>query len=256
METDVIKRLRSYVQIVLQAAAFIMLSTAASAQSFDRDSNEIILAPYLWATAISGTSTVGMLPPLDIDASFSDILDNLNFAMSLHTEFKRGPWVFVIDPTYISLEMEVVLPIPDVPAGKMEVDVWIIELWAGYQFHDNWEVIGGARYQDQDISISGLPDPPFTPPLGVSDDWTDWFAGLRFNADLGDKWLMVWRGDVVVAGDSDSSWNSSIFFNRRFGDNKMLNLGYRYLVDDYVNAGIYGWDVTQDGPVVGFTWAF
>jgi hypothetical protein len=256
METDMIKRLRNFVRIILQAVVFSMLSTMAFAQSFDRDSNEIILAPYLWATAISGTSTVGMLPPLDIDASFSDILDNLNFAMSLHTEFKRGPWVFVIDPTYISLEMEVVPPIPDVPAGKMEVDVWIIELWAGYQFHDNWEVIGGARYQDQDISISGLPDPPFTPPLGVSDDWTDWFAGLRFNADLGDKWLMVWRGDVVVAGDSDSSWNSSIFFNRRFGDNKMLNLGYRYLVGDYVNAGIYGWDVTQDGPVVGFTWAF
>ncbi len=256
METDMINRLRNFVRIILQAVVFSMLSTMAFAQSFDRDSNEIILAPYLWATAISGTSTVGMLPPLDIDASFSDILDNLNFAMSLHTEFKRGPWVFVIDPTYISLEMEVVPPIPDVPAGKMEVDVWLVELWAGYQFHDNWEVIGGARYQDQDISISGLPDPPFTPPLGVSDDWTDWFVGFRFNNDLGDKWLMVWRGDVAVAGDSDSSWNSSIFFNRRFGDNKMLNLGYRYLVGDYVNAGIYGWDVTQDGPVVGFTWAF
>jgi hypothetical protein len=81
-----------------------MLSTAALAQSFDKDSNEIILAPYLWGTAINGTSTVGVLPPLDIDASFSDIFSNLNFAMSLHTEFKRGPWVFVIDPTYISLE--------------------------------------------------------------------------------------------------------------------------------------------------------
>jgi len=251
-----IDRLRNYVRIVLQIVAFSMLSTAASAQSFDKDANEIILTPYLWGVAINGTSTVGALPPLDIDVGFSDILENLNFAMSLHTEFKRGPWVFVIDPTYISIEMEAAPPEGDVEPGTMEVDIWIVELWAGYQVHDNWEVIGGARYQDQSISVSGLPDPPFVPPVGVSDNWTDWFIGARFNANLGDKWLMVWRGDVVVAGDSDSSWNSSIFFNRRFGDNKSLNLGYRYFVDDYINVGTYGWDVTENGPVVGFTWVF
>ena len=84
----------------------------------------------------------------------------------------------------------------------------------------------------------------------------DWIIGARYNTDLNDKWFMIWRGDVVVAGDSDTSWNTSIFFNRRFGENKSLNLGYRYLVDDYENVGVYGWDVTQSGPVVGFTWVF
>jgi hypothetical protein len=253
-----IHRLRKYLRVVLRAVTIIALSTAASAQSFDKDANEIILAPYLWGTAISGTSTVGALPPLDVDASFGDILDNLNFAMSLHTEFKRGPWVFVIDPTYISLEMEAAPPIEGVGAGTMDIEIWIVELWAGYQFHDNWEVIGGARYQDQAISVSGLPDPPFSPPIGVSDDWTDWFAGLRFNRNLGDKWLMIWRGDVAVAGDSDTSWNTSIFFNRRVGQkgNKTVVLGYRYFVDDYNNDGVYAWDVTENGPVVGFSWAF
>jgi len=251
-------KLDRYARFALRAVAIIMLSTSALAQSFDKNSNEIILAPYLWGSAISGTSTVGALPPLDIDASFSDILSNANFAMSLHTEFKGGPWVFVVDPTFISLEMEAAPPIPDVPAGTMDVDIWIVELWGGYQFHDNWEVIGGARYQNQDISVSGLPDPPFTPPIGVSDNWTDWFAGLRFNSNLGDKWLMIWRGDVVIFGDSDTSWNTSLFFNRRVGEkgNKTVILGYRYFVDDYVNAGTYGWDVTQNGPVVGFSWAF
>ncbi|MGA0336597.1 MAG: hypothetical protein ACO3LD_10120, partial [Luminiphilus sp.] len=67
-----------------------------------------------------------------------------------------------------------------------------------------------------------------------------------------------WRGDVVIAGDSDTSWNTSIFFNRRMGEkgNKALNLGYRYFVDDFVESGVYGWDVTQNGPVIGFTWEF
>ena len=88
-------------------AAVSMVSTAVSAQGDRAKNREIILAPYLWGTSIDGTSAVGSLPPLEIDASFSDLLSNLNFAMSLHTEFRFDDWVFVIDPTYLSLEIEV-----------------------------------------------------------------------------------------------------------------------------------------------------
>ena len=35
-----------------------------------------------------------------------------------------------------------------------------------------------------------------------------------------------------------------------------LNFGYRYLSNDYSNAGVYGWDIVQQGPVVGYTWKF
>ena len=50
----------------------------------------------------------------------------------------------------------------------------------------------------------------------------------------------------------------SIFLNRSVGKkgNKMVNLGYRYLEDDYDDTGVYAWDVKQQGPVVGFTWVF
>ena len=244
---------------ILILGAMCVWSSAALAQSSGESGRSIALTPYLWGSSISGTSTIGMLPPLDIDASFGDILSNLNFAMSLHTEFRFDDWVFVIDPTYISLEMGAELP-PPVPPGTtlgMEVEIWLVELWAGYRFTDNWEAIGGLRYQDQDISVTGFPSPPsLTPTVGVADNWTDWFIGARFNTDLNDKWFMVWRGDVSVAGDSESGWNTSIFFNRRFGENKALNIGYRHLVGDYANVGVYGWDVTQSGPVLGFTWVF
>jgi len=71
-----------------------------------------------------------------------------------------------------------------------------------------------------------------------------------------DMWFVAARLDTVIAGDSDSSTNASILFNRRFGPNKSLNLGYRYFVDDYDNLPAYAWDITQDGPIVGFTWVF
>ena len=254
-------KLVSCSQSALCIAVLSLVSTGASAQSSSEKGREIILAPYLWGTSIDGTSAVGDLPPLDIDASFSDLLSNLDFAMSLHTEFRFDDWVFVVDPTYLSLKMDAALPDP-VPPGTaldVEVDVWLVELWGGYRLNENWEAIGGLRYQDQEISISGLPNPPSpVSSAGVSTDWTDWFVGARFKTDIGAKWSMAWRGDVVIAGDSDTSWNTSIFFNRRVGEkgNKALNLGYRYFVDDFVESGVYGWDVTQNGPVIGFTWIF
>ena len=257
--TNGVRRMRKLLRNILMLGVLGLWSVSAFAQGSGGKDREIVLTPYLWGTSINGTSTIGVLPPLDVDASFGDILSNLNFAMSLHTEFRFDDWVFVIDPTYISLEMGGELPEP-VPPGttlSMEVEIWLVELWAGYSLNEEWEAIGGLRYQDQDISIVGLPDPPSpVSSVGVADNWTDWFIGARFTTDINDKWFIVWRGDVVVAGDSDSSWNSSIFFNRRFGENKALNVGYRYLVDDYANVGVYGWDVTQSGPVVGFTWVF
>jgi hypothetical protein len=222
------------------------------------DENKIILAPYLWGTSLNGTSTVGNLPPLDIDASFSDILSNLNFALSLHTEFHTGPWRIVVDPMYVALEVDVppLLPLPGATGSNMEVTMWLIEVWGGYEITDGWEAIGGIRYQDQEIKLSGLPNPPFSSSLGVNDSWSDWFVGVRYNTDLGAKWLLTVRGDVVVAGDSDTSYNAQVFFNRRFGETMALNLGYRYLKDDYNNPGVYAWDMVQQGPVVGYTWVF
>ncbi len=247
---------KSFLHILLLSVCGFS-SAAALAQGRDEKDREIILSPYLWGTSIDGTSTIGALPPLDIDASFSDLFSNLNFAASLHTEFRFDDWVFVVDPSFLSLEIDVELP-PPLPAGagpKIEVDIWLVELWGGYRFTENWEVIGGLRYQDQDISMSGLPSPPL-PFAGVSEDWTDWFVGARFKSDLGDRWFMTWRVDVVFAGDSDTGRNTSIFFNRRIKDTMALNLGYRYFVNDFEKTGTYRWDVTENGPVIGYTWTF
>jgi hypothetical protein len=92
--------------------------------------------------------------------------------------------------------------------------------------------------------------------LGVSDDCNDWFAGLRYDDAVGDKWVVTWRADVAFAGDSDSSYNMQIFFDRRIGESMALNIGYRILQDDYIKEGVYGWDMVQQGPVIGYTCTF
>jgi len=252
------KKSRIIATTALVALIMAISTSPANAQSSSQDDDGIFFTPYLWMTALSGTSTIGALPPVEIDASFSDIFSNLNFAASIHTEFRKGPWAFVIDPMYVSIEANIDpgVPLPDGANPKMAVDMWFVELWAGYQFADHWEVLGGARYQSQDVAITGLPAILPVQSISVSGDWTDWFIGFRFTTDMNEKWFIAARLDAVIAGDSESSTNASVMFSRRFGPNRSLNLGYRYFVVDYDNLPSYAWDMTQDGPIIGYTWAF
>lgn len=244
--------------------ASIILTMPAQAAD---DGWNITLTPYLWGVALDGKTGIGELPPVDIDASFSDILDNLNFAASLHTEFRKGKWNFVIDPTYMDIELDVDMDLPVPPSepfdvnvsGKIKIKMWFVEAWTSYLFLPEWEVLGGIRYQDQEITpqITITPPPPsIPPPTKIDEDWTDFFAGVRWSKTLSNKWFMVLRGDYAFAGDSESgSWNGIVFFNRRFGETMALNLGYRYFTNEF-DSDAYVWDMNMTGPVVGYTWQF
>jgi len=139
-----------------------------------------------------------------------------------------------------------------------DIDVWLVEGWGSYKVVDSFELLGGARWQQQDINVNlGLPSPPFPGnDFGVKDDWLDWFIGGRFMAPMGEKWVFSARGDVVIAGDSDTGYNIEVYFNRRIRKTMALNIGYRYLQTDYDNSPTYAWDVRQQGPVIGYTWSF
>jgi len=223
---------------------------------------EIIFAPYLFGTSLDGKVGIGPLPPVDVDASLSDLLDYLNFALSLHTEFKKGKWNFVFDPTYFNLEMDAPGQTVEIPpgnpvsiSGKVEIEMWMVEGWASYLVAPSLELLGRVRWQSQDIdpSINGSP----IAILSVDESWADLFAGVRWRKALGQKWMVALRGDVGFAGDSEAgSLNGVAMFNRRFGKSMALNLGYRYFSNEYENTGSYHWDMDMSGPIIGYTWQF
>ncbi len=238
----------------LLAVAALVFSAQVSAGVVRDDKGdedwEFILTPYLWAISLNGTSQVGPFPPMDVDADFGDLLDNMNMALAAHMELHRGNWAIVLDPMWAQLEMEM-------GDGSAEVNISLIELWGSYKITPNWELLGGARFQEQDIDVEpGLPSPPFPESAGVKDDWLDWFVGARFDYGVAPKWRIAGRGDVTIAGDSDKGYSLSLFLNRKIRKTMMLNLGYRYMKTDYDNGSDYAWDVDQHGPVIGYTWSF
>jgi len=259
-----LKTIRLTVAGVLASALFATANAGVIRDDKSDTDWEIILTPYLWGVSMKGDSGPGGTIP--VDASLGDILDALNLALSLHTEFHRGRWAFVIDPTYLDLELDLDIPTPG-NKPNVRVKTWLVEAWGAYKVTNNVEFLAGARYQDQDIKIkSGLD--AYQPPLpgllpdsiDAGEKWVDYFAGLRLNYPLGEKWIFTGRGDIAFAGDSDSAYNVQVFFNRRFGKTMALDLGYRYFVNDFDNGkpGLdnYVWDVKLSGPVIGYTWAF
>jgi hypothetical protein len=253
---------------VLFLGCFSVVSAAEDSAKQD-DRWNIVLTPYLWGISLDGQTAFGRLPPADVDASFGDIVSYLNIGGSLHTEFRKGKWNFVIEPTYMSLEMDtptqtIPFPPPDGPpttiGGKVKAKIWLVEGWTSYLVAPGWEILGGVRWQSQELKAEFRNIDIDSNP--VDESWADFFAGARYSTALGQKWGLALRGDYAVAGDSESgSWNGIVMFNRRFGETMALNLGYRYFSNEYKNGndgeqGSYLWDMKMSGPMVGYTWQF
>ena len=61
--------------------------------------------PYLWMTGLEGDVGIEGNPAY-VDVSFSDILDNLDFAAQINFEARKGKWAFFIAPTYLKIESD------------------------------------------------------------------------------------------------------------------------------------------------------
>ena len=210
------------------------------------------ITPYLWMLGLDGT-TAAMGNDVPVDASFSDILDLLNIALSANMEFNNGRWFVVLDPMWADLEAPIETGTPI--GGKTEIELLIVDALVGLSLDEHFDVYAGARYYDQDITIV----PNMIPSIGLGDDWTDFLLGVRFHNEISGKWSFAGKVDAAIGGDSDSAWYLQAVLLRHFGDNMHLDLGWRYYDVDYESgSGLtrFKWDVAHSGPVVGYSWEF
>jgi len=207
---------------VLTTLSMTVLLSPGVSMAQQNDDSYFRITPYLWMLGIDGTTAV-LGQDTDFDMDFGDILDVLNIALSVNMEWNTGQWFFVLDPV----------------------------------LNENFDIYAGARYYDQDITIGF--DGTILPTVNLGDDWTDFLIGFRAHNQIGEKWSFGGRLDGAVAGDSDSAWYLQAVLMRHFGENKHLDLGWRYYDVDYESgSGLtrFKWDATHSGPVVGFSWTF
>jgi hypothetical protein len=217
------------------------------------------VTPYLWGANLSGQSAQFGLPAVDIDASFSDILDNLDFAGMAIADARNGPYIIFGDLTYTSLSSGSATP-RGVLASSAEVEASTFAglVGAGYSVLDSppgrLDVVGGMRVWsvDTDISFSGgvLGEQSFSD----SATWVDGLVGLRGDfAFTPQIYVVGWA--LVGAGQADLDWDVAASIGYRINERFSATLGYRALGVDYSEDGFL-FDVVQQGPIMGLTIRF
>ncbi len=265
--------------LILLNVAFIF-SPFASAMAVEEKPNEksgweFQVAPYMWAISMSGDATVKG-QEADVDVSFSDIWDELNFAFMMEYEARKGRWGLWGNTIYANLGKS------DADVDGIEIEPTVNALWqgvGGFYRLGTWDLVDapgkntpsvtvdtylGARYTYLDLRLDiksndfGLKN--------VDDDkqWIEPLVGVRTRWDLSERWTINLTGDIGgVAFGSDFAWDALGLIGYRFSlfgeDNAGAFAGYRALSQDYTDGSgddKFEWDVTLYGPVLGLVIAF
>jgi hypothetical protein len=215
------------------------------------------LAPfYLWAPSISGDLGVGPIEQ-ELDISFSDIFDNLDFVLTGHFEARKRNYGLIFNLDYLNLGVgQTTAAGPEV---ELDYKTVIVEFDGFYRIMRDahaFDLLAWLRYTKQDTTLSVKPGPS----AGLDESWWDPIVGARWQFGFADGWSLSARGDIGGFGvGTDFTWQLAGIVQWQPWKNVALIAGYRALDQDYEEGRFvdrYKWDATMQGPVLGvnFRW--
>jgi hypothetical protein len=241
----------------------LIFCLSAHADGGTREKWEFHLAPCAWLAGQKGTvATLPGLPVADIDIDFyDDVLGNINGALMLVGEARKGRYGMVIDVAYTDIEDEESTPGPFFSSIKSRIKSWIVSAAGLYRLVENQraflDVIGGIRYWSVDSELTLRGGLIGGREVSNKEDWVDPLIGLKGLLPIGESKFFV-SGAFVLGGfgvESDLMWDANINFGYQWTKGFSTTLGYRYLDVDYEKDDFL-YDVAQSGLVVGLSWRF
>jgi hypothetical protein len=227
------------------------------------------IAPYLWATGMSGDVSVANLPQIPIKVKFSDMISDVDFGVQGHVEGRRDRFGFGLDVFYVNLGVPVESDAPVIGQLNLKVDARQV-ITEGFLFYrvasggrrDDpavLDVLAGVRYSDSRNRLTAETE------AGIAYDgefqdlsWTDALAGVKFRAPLGSRFGLLGRADVAGFG-SKVTWNLEGDLAFRASDRWAFGAGWRHMHIDYdegqgVNRKLF--DIAYDGPRAWFSYTW
>jgi hypothetical protein len=216
------------------------------------------LMPYIWGTSLKGTAApLPPLPAAEIDASFGDIINEINLGFMGAAELRKGKFGIIADVLWLDISADSSGPVAPV-LNLIELDATTLTatLLGAYRVleqEQGWlDLVVGARgyYIDTSLDIG----------LGIilssahTEGWVDAMGGIRTLINLG-KGFYATALAIGGGGGSSSAVDVIGKVGYTFTNHISAFAGYRYVKVDYQNKR-FGWDVELQGPLIGGTYKF
>lgn len=216
------------------------------------------MAAYAWLPSLSGTVGIGGSDPVDIDASFSDLLDYLDFAAMAVAEARYDRFGIFTDFMYTKLSGGGTGPADLISASvteQMIVGTVMAEYQVVRQGGVSVDVMAGARVwglkADVDVTLLG------GDASGSGEEWwVDPMIGAKTRLQGASPWYVTAWGMIGGFGvSSDIDWDVFGGVGYEITDQISLIAGYRAVGVDYESGGLV-FDIIQYGPVLGGVFRF
>lgn len=234
------------------------VAQTAQAQEFPAEADWKV-SLYLWTVGLDGDLGIGPINA-DLDLSFGDLVDALNYGGGLAFRRDWGSNVFITDLQYYSLSPDKV----DTPLGgtiATDLDMPLLQFYYGRKFatgkgHAGW--LAGVRYMQLDTKLTWNPILPDVKQVrSDSPDFTDFLVGGFYESSISENWDMTLQGDIGFGG-SDGTWNAQLLFQRNLQSGNAVVMGLRVtdidFEDDLPNGAMFKYDAMMTGLMLGFTW--
>lgn len=220
-------------------------------------------ALYGWGAGIEGEAGLLGQPTADVDISFSDIVENLEFAVMGHGEARNGPFVLGMDLTYSRVGATADMA-PETGLNSIDVTStsWMVTGYGGYTLFDDDSVrldaIAGGRLWSVNTEFEADSDNPSLDGQSVGDGqtWVDPLVGAKVRLDLmPDVYVTAWGMAGGFGVGSDMMWDLMAGAGYEFTESFSVFGGYRAVSVDYSNDG-FVYDLVQQGPVIAGVFRF
>ena len=250
--------MKKFLAIVVALVAAVMLMAApagAQTQAGTTQENkwEFEFTPYLWLAGIEGDVRSGRFSTGGVEASFTDIFQDLNAAFMGTFEARKGRWGILLDTMYLNLSATG--ETPDRAIGDVDVKLTqgLYSLAGLYRVVEKpfaLDLLAGVRYGtlSADLDIEPGKYPQIMQGRSASDrlHWWDGFAGMRALIPLSENWSAVGYFDIG-GGGSNFTFQAIAGVNYQISKHFVIKGGHRYLAID-VEDSAFVYDVKIAGP--------
>lgn len=232
-----------------------------SADLLRRDDWSLNISPYVWAASLKGTAAaVPGLPSIEVDASFKDILENLDIAAMSLVELRYRRFGAYADIVYTNISTDAEVSSSALDGIDVDSELFIGTFGGGYRILEGdqgfIDVLAAARVWSVDTRLEVDGGPFDGQEIESNENWVDPVIGVKGRFDFGQGFYVFGLGNIGGFGvASDLTWDVFGGLGYHFNDTFSAIAGYRHLEVDY-SHNAFKFDVELSGPVIGGTIRF